>query len=123
MQVVGDVEPGMTVDASPFIEPPFVLTRIGTHYNRIFSAIMQKIGDIIRTPAIAAEMATQVTIVDPYFAVPEDPVKLKHKTPARIRPVHRECLPIPTNTVRREKTAHRMIAMRVHVFIGHMRKG
>src|ERR1700722_10877009 len=122
MQVVGDVEPGMTVDARAFIEPPFVLARIDPHYDRILATVMQEIGDVVRTSAIAAKMAAEVTIVDPYFTVPEYPVKLQHKTPSRIGPIHGKGLPIPANTVRREETTYRMIAMRLHVFVGRLRK-
>src|ERR1700754_2905415 len=103
MGLVYDIQPRMPVDARAFIKPALILAGIGPYHHRVLSMHPQKIGDIIRRSAIPAEMATQVTVVDPDFAVPEDPVKLQYEPLAVILTIDLPRLSVPPNRTLRKQ--------------------
>src|SRR5579872_721230 len=117
MHGVKTIQPAMPVDARTLIEPALVLRSIDADHYRILSPVMQEIGDIISRSAITAEIAAQITIVDPYLAVAKDAVELQQEPLPRVRRVHRKGLAIPANAARGEQPAYGMIPVTVDVVV------
>ena len=66
----------MAVNTRAFIIPSFILGSIHADNQHIFPTEMYIIGDIVGDTAIAAGIVAEIISIDPYFAVPVNPVKL-----------------------------------------------
>jgi hypothetical protein len=123
VEVIITIQPRMAINARAFIEPALILTGIGPDDDDVFFIEPDKISDIIGGSAITAEMTAEITVIDPYFTVPEDPIKLDDKTLPGIGSIHGKCLAVPANTVLREEAAHRTVSVRIEVAIGYVNEG
>ncbi len=92
----------MPVDPGPFIKPTFILTGIGPNDDGVFAIEFEEVGYIIGRTAISAEVASQINIIDPYLAIPEDAIELQDIPPAGIGAIGGECLAIPANGILRK---------------------
>ena len=107
------VQPYMTVDSGPFIEPALFRAGIRPDADKILSAIVEVFRDVINLCGIAAWLAAEVEPVQPYSGITENPVELQPDMPALVFFWNVERLSVPAHTGVRIFVAHGFVAMAV----------